>query len=329
MRILAGDIGGTKTLLQIAEVEGTHCKVLQEQRYDSRAYDDLAPMVSEFLHQAGKDAVAGLASACFGVAGPVSGERARLTNLPWQLDARQLAEQLGIARVCLINDFQAVGYGIEALAADDIHELQQGQEQPHAPRVLIGAGTGLGEGILVWQQDHYEALASEGGHVGFAPEDATQVALLQYLRERFERVSYNLILCGPGLVNIYQFLRDTGVARESAALNKALAASDPAAVVTRFALEANEPLAVKALDLFIAIYGAQAGNLALTCIATGGAYVAGGIAPKIIDRLKGGEFIRAFNDKGRMSHVTQTIPVRVVLNPRVGLMGAALSAGRL
>ncbi len=331
MRVLAGDIGGTKTLLEVAEVGVSARRVLAQGHYPSTEYDGLLPMIREFLGAAGAGTAASLHSACFGVAGPIvdvsTGQCARLTNLPWEVDTAVLAHGLGITRVRLINDFQAVGYGIEALGSGDLAVLQEGSEIAQAPRAVIGAGTGLGVGILVWQHDHYEAIPTEGGHADFAPTNGPQLDLLRSLMDRFGRVSCERLLSGPGLVNIYSFL--CAGAAEAARLQAVIEAQDPAAAIARAAQEQRDALAVRAMDMFAEIYGAQAGNLALTCLARGGVYIAGGIAPKIIDMLKTSGFLRAFNDKGRMSVVTAAMPVRVVMNPGVGIIGAALAAGRL
>lgn len=331
MVILAGDIGGTKTLLQIAEFsEGPRGAVVYEKRYVSADYPNLTPMVSEFLATVASEVdAANVSGACFGIAGPVSGRQAWVTNLSWEMDADQMATELGIPKVRLINDFHAVGYGIEALEDNDLYTLQAGTPVADAPGVLIGAGTGLGQGILVWAGDHYEVLPSEGGHADFAPNDALQIELLKYLMEKFGHVSYERVCCGRGLVNIYEFMRDTGIEVESDAVREAMASGDAAAAVSKAALDGTDKLAERAMDTFVRIYGAQAGNLALTCLANGGAYVAGGIAPKIIDKLKDGAFVTAFNDKGRMSKLMTDMPVKVVLNARVGLLGAALAASRL
>ncbi len=331
MRVLAGDIGGTKTLLEIVDVTAGGRRVVAQGRYASTAYDGLLPMIREFLGTAGAGVATPLNGVCFGVAGPIvdvgTGQCARLTNLPWEVDTAVLAHGLGAGNVRLINDFQAVGYGIEALASKDLAVLQEGSEVRWAPRAVIGAGTGLGVGILVWQHDHYEALPTEGGHADFAPTSPLQMDLLRSLMDRFGRVSYERLLSGPGLVNIYSFL--CAGAGETASLRAVMEAQDPAAAITHAAHEQRDALAVGALDLFAEIYGAQAGNLALTCLARGGVYIAGGIAPKIIAKLREPVFVRAFNDKGRMSALTVAMPVRVVMNPEVGIIGAALAASRL
>ena len=329
MDVLAGDIGGTKVLLQVVHRDSGKNNVVAEQRYDSHAYPGLTPMVQDFLQSARLPAPP--RAACFGIAGPITptaaGQSAKVTNLPWEVNSAELAREFKIEKLKLINDFQAVGYGIEALSAEDLVTLQAGTAAPRAPRAIIGAGTGLGQGILVWQQDHYETIATEGGHADFAPADAWQLGLLQYLRQRHEHVSYERVVSGQGLANIYSYLRDS--ASQSILIKKdLLASSDPAAAIS-FAAGSGDPLASQALGHFVDIYGAQAGNLALTAGATGGVYIAGGIAAKIIDRLASGNFMRAFLNKGRMSVVLEKIPVQVVMNPKVGLIGAALAACRL
>ncbi len=330
MLILAGDIGGTKTLLQITDFDDGNKTIIHEHRYVSADYSDLTDMVSEFLTKfiQEKGSVT-LHSACFGIAGPVTGRHGWVTNLNWELDADKMQSTLGIPTIRLINDFAAVGYGLEALGDDDIIELQAGKPAKHAPCALIGAGTGLGQGILFWQDDHYEVMSSEGGHSDFAPVDDEQIELLSYLIKRFGHVSYERVCCGRGLVNIYEFLRDQNPAAESDAMKRAMTSGDPAAAVSIAGLEGSDNIASHAMHLFAKIYGQQAGNLALTCMSGGGVYIAGGIAPKIIKKLKDGTLTTAFNAKGRMVKLTEVIPVRVVMNTNVGLMGAALAASRL
>ncbi len=328
MKILVGDIGGTKTLLQVAEfTPDNHCHVLREHAYASD-HPDPMQIFRHFLQ--GAPAVD---AACFGVAGPVTGDaahqQAQVTNLPWRLDNAALAAELNIPRVRLINDFQAVGYAIESLKDRDVVVLQGGEPQPQGTRALIGAGTGLGEGLLVWHNDHYEVLASEGGHVDFAPQDGTQAQLLEYLSRQYDHVSYERVVSGPGLVNIYTFLRQAKPGAESADLARAMREGDPAAAISEFALWREDELAQQTLTQFVRIYGAQAGNLALTTLARGGVYIAGGIAPKIIDFMNSNDFLQAFNSKGRMQPLMQSIPVKVILNSRVGLIGAATVARRL
>ncbi len=328
LRVLAGDIGGTKTLLQLAEFEAGELRpqqVLREQRFDSHAYQDLVPMLDAFLEESDLP----LHGACFGVAGPVhsddDGQTARLTNLPWHLDSRRLAADLGLPAVRLINDFQAVGYGIEALLPEESTLLHDRPARPGAPRVVLGAGTGLGVALLLPCQGRYEAFPTEGGHTDFSGNDLQQDRLLAFLRGEFGHVSWERLVSGPGLVNIYRFLlqRD-GVAPEQ---DRCLQAADPAAAIA--IASQREPRAEEALDLFCELFGAVAGNLALTTLAYGGVYLAGGIAPKLLHHLQRGGFARAYLDKGRMSDLVDTMPVRIVTHPNVGMLGALLAASRL
>lgn len=325
--ILAGDLGGTKTLLQLSEIVDGGSQVRMEKRFDSASYQSLNQIVAEFVQ--GIQPV-DLHAACFGVAGPVAGDQARITNLPWLIEATAIASEFNIPKVRLINDFQAVAYGIDALEPGDLAELQAGRLSEQGVRAVIGAGTGLGEGFMVWQGEHYEAMPSEGSHVDFAPVDALQARLLDYLISRYGHVSYERLVSGPGLVNIYEFLRDSEkFAPESEALRQAMGNDDPAAAISEFALNRQDRLASRALDLFVCIYGAEAGNLALKVLARGGVYVAGGIAPKIMGKMTDGTFMRAFLAKGRFAELLTTIPVKVVLNPNVGLLGAARLASRI
>lgn len=322
--VLAGDIGGTKTLLQLAGVRDGAIRPIREARFDSAAYRDFDSLLGEFMRAAAST----LDAACFGVAGPIHGQSAKITNLEWTIDAAEAGARLGIGSVCLINDFSAVGHGIEALHQDDLITLQAGEPEARGTRAVLGAGTGLGEGILVWQGGHYLALPTEGGHVDFAPADEVQDGLLHYLRQLYGHVSYERILSGAGLVKIFEYLTRSRHEAVTASLRQAMQENDPAAAISAFGLDGSDPAAVRALDLFISIYGAQAGNLALNTLASGGVYVAGGIAPKIIARLRQGGFMGAFQDKGRFSGLMRRIPVHVVMNPKVGLIGAALVASR-
>ena len=330
MRVLAGDIGGTKTLLQITECRAGRCRPVREQRFDSGAYDSLSSIIREFLK---KDENKSVKAVCFGIAGPVKqtakSESVKVTNLPWEIHGSDLRRKFGFPVLRLINDFQAVGYGIEALAKKDRVVLQKGRPVRHAPRAVLGAGTGLGQGILMWDKDHYAPVATEGGHANFAPTDELQLDLAQRLLKTHGRTSWELVLSGHGLVDLYAFMKARGELPESPAVARAMQDDDPAAIIARAALDQNDPLANRTLDLFVDIYGAQAGNLALTAGATGGVYIAGGIAPKIISRLTDGRFMRAFLSKGRMKSYVEAIPVQVVTNPQVGLIGAALAATRL
>lgn len=324
--ILAGDIGGTKTLLQAAFWRGGKAEVLAEQHFDSGAFDGLVSMLREFLAQAGIDGK--IRAACFAVAGPVRGRSVQLTNLPWFIDAAEIEVRFGIAKVKLINDFQAAALGVDALSPDDLVTLQAGRAEPQGVRVVLGAGTGMGVAWSVWQGDRYVALPTEAGHMDFAPLDETQFELLKHLKRKFGRVSYERVLSGPGLVDLFNFLQ-SNIGKSSPELVRLPLKADGAATVTDLALNRKHPLAVKALDIFAEIYGAFAGNLALAGLTRGGVYIAGGIAPKIIPKLKEGSFLKAFRGKGRYAKLMEAIPVHAVMDPKVGLRGAALVAGRL
>lgn len=318
---LSGDIGGTKTLLQIMAGDASSVPLLHKS-YASAAYSGLTDVLSDFLREAGQT---NITSACFALAGPVSGRQVRLTNLPWEVDADAIASHFGIQNVTLINDFEAVGMGIAALRAEDLLTLQAGTVQP-GNRLVLGAGTGLGVAWLTRAHGGYVVHPSEAGHMDFAPVNDTQYALLCYLQQRHGHVSYERIVSGPGLLAIFEFLRDTGRGQPSAGLVDAMAAGDAAAMLTQFAQLDGEPIARNTLDLFIEIYGAFAGNLALAALPHGGIYVAGGIAAKIAPALQRGDFMRAFLGKGRFAELLQTLPLHIVLNPQVGLLGAAVRA---
>lgn len=319
---LSGDIGGTKTLLQISAADNAP---LLQKSYPSAEYAGLAEMLDEFLHEAG---ASGIAAACFALAGPVSGRQVKLTNLPWGVDADELAARFAIPRVSLINDFEAVGHGIAVLQSSDLLTLQAGEPQTGGVRLVIGAGTGLGVAWLTRENGNYAVHPSEGGHIDFAPTDALQYELFQYLQKRHGHVSCERIVSGPGLVAILEFLRDSGKGVPSAKLLAALAEADAAAAITLFARQENEPIARAALDLFLHAYGAFAGNLALATLPRGGVYVAGGIAAKIAAPMQQGGFLRAFRHKGRFARLLETLPLHIVTNPQVGLLGAALVARR-
>lgn len=319
---LAGDIGGTKTLLQIFRQDEARTPILCKS-YPSASHDGLESMLEMFLHEAGiRQAVA----ACFALAGPVAGRKAKLTNLPWGVDADALAAHCHIPHVTLINDFEAVGLGIAALQQEDLLSLQSGEVQEQGVRIVVGAGTGLGVAWLSKQGDRYVVHPSEGGHIDFAPADEIQIALLQYLQQRHGHVSYERIVSGPGLVAIYEFLRDSARFTPTPALLAALQSDDAAATLARFAASGSEPIAWHALQLFISIYGAFVGNIALAALPRGGIYIAGGIAAKIAAQMQQGEFMRAFLAKGRFGGLLATLPLAIVNNPQIGLLGASLRA---
>jgi len=329
--LLAADVGGTKVALALAAAGGARPEIVTHRVYACREFSGLQPILADFLQQ---QAVArhreAIAAACFAVAGPVAANSATLTNLDWKIAGNALAAELRLPEVRLLNDFEAAGLGITRLAPSELATLQAGSPVAKAARLIIGAGTGLGVGLLNWQDDGYAVHPSEAGHADFAPVDEFQDKLLAHLRRTYGRVSYERVVSGPGLMRIFSFLQETGAGVPSKQLRDAdKTRQDTAELIAEFALAKLDPLAVRALDLFVAVYGAFAGNMALATLARGGVYIAGGIAPKIAPKLKEGAFIRAFNNKGRFSDVLATMPVHVVMNPQVGLYGALLEAARL
>jgi glucokinase len=350
VNILAGDIGGTKTWLQIARVSRVDASVedlsahnnlelLFEQRFVSAQYESFETLLQEFLLAAEQAGVAPPEQACIGVAGPVEkdeqGNRsAQVTNLPWMLNAQQLAARYHLRHFHLINDFEAIAYGLEVLGSDELVVLQAGSvNKTHAPKLVIGAGTGLGQALLLWLGDegsgHYAVLPSEAGHGDFAPASDEQRELVSFLAARQSRVSVEDVLSGRGLVNSYTFFANKYPEQVSESLQQEMQAGDAAAVVSTAGVSAADGLARRALDLFVSIYGAQAGNAALTCMAVGGVYIAGGIVAKIQNHFSAELFLPAFQNKGPMGKLMQDIPVKLVLDPQVGLKGAALMAARL
>jgi glucokinase len=267
-------------------------------------------------------------AACFGVPGPVRDGRLRLTNLPWTLDSRELAKNLEIDHVFLINDLEANGYGVAELAPDQIYTLSEGDASQTGNRALIAAGTGLGEGLLIWNGHTHIPYPSEGGHGDYAPRNEDEIDLLRFLKEKYNgRVSFERVVAGMGLTSIYEFLREVRGMEEPAWLTEKLAAvSDPNSVITEMGLSAKSEICEKALDMFVSAYGAEAGNLALKVLSVGGLYVGGGIAPRILEKLKDGTFMKAFTDKGRLSQLLINMPVRIILESRAAQMGAAAYA---
>ena len=320
--ILAGDIGGTSTRLALAEVEGRALRLAIVERYASRDHRGLGDIVEAFLaaHPADVD------RACFGIAGPIRGGRVETPNLPWVIDAEDLARRFGIETVRLLNDLEANAYGVFTLGADDFAVLNAGRAAPDGNAAIISPGTGLGQAGCHWDGKELLPFASEGGHADFAARNELEVALFGWLHARHGHVSYERVLSGPGLVNLYTFLRDTGRGEETEALAAEMRVSDPAAAISKAALGGRSEIAVTALDLFVSILGAEAGNLALKMKATRGVYVGGGIAPKILPRLQRPGFLEAFTDKGRFKAFQEAIPVRVILNEWTALRGAALGA---
>ena len=320
--ILAGDVGGTKVHLALYDFTNGKLEHTRDERYPAKEFAGLEEIVKQFL---GPDKVS---AACFGVPGPVRNGRLRLTNLPWTLDSRELSVSLGIEHVFLINDLEANGYGIAELSSDQIYTLAEGDAGQTGNRALVAAGTGLGEGLLIWNGRQHTPYPSEGGHTDFAPRNEDEIDLLRFLKQKYNgRISYERVVSGMGLTSVYEFLREVRGMEEPAWLAEKIAAvDDPNSVITEMGLAAKSEICTKALDIFVSVYGAEAGNLALKVLSVGGVYVGGGIAPRILEKLKDGTFMKAFTDKGRLSQLLINMPVRVILESRAALMGAAAYA---
>jgi len=323
--LLTGDVGGTKTAVALFQATPAGVRLVREATLPSAEFKGLDAVVRRFL---GEGPSVRIAAACFGVAGAVVDGRCVATNLPWRLDERSLVKAIPAPRVRLLNDLEAAGHGVLALPRRDLEPLQSGKARK-GNMVLISAGTGLGEAILVWDGARHRVIASEGGHADFAPRNDLEIDLLRFLQKEFGHVSYERVLSGPGLFNIYRFLRDTGAGPEPQWLSDRLRSGDPSAVVSEVGLAGGHPLCAMALELFVSIYGREAGNLALKALAVGGVFVGGGIAPKIRVKLADGAFLSAFRDKGRYAALMASIPVRLVLEPRAPLLGAVRVAAEL
>jgi glucokinase len=322
MLLLAGDVGGTKTSLALYETESGLRVPLSEARLPSAEYGDLASLVLEFLSQTEQRPT----HACFGVAGPVVDGHVSVTNLPWVIDERELEARLGLAPVRLINDLESIANAIPLLGAEDLHVLNHAPPEETGAIAVVAPGTGLGEAFLTWDGTRYVAHPSEGGHVDFAPTNPLEMGLLKYLWERYEHVSYERVCSGLGIPNIYAYLRDSGYAAEPAWLAQELAqVEDPTPIIVNTALDQSKPceLCLGTLDTFVSILGAEAGNLALDTLATGGVYLGGGIPPRILPALERAHFMRSFYNKGRFGELLARIPVHVIMNPNVALLGAA------
>ncbi len=324
MRVLAGDVGGTNARLAIVEVGDGGARIVREQDYPSAEYDGLAAIARKFL-AAGDEAPE---RACIAIAGPVVDGTAQATNLPWTIEAARVGAALGIPRLGLVNDFFAVGMGLDLLGPDGRVTLQRGEPHAYGAVAYLGAGTGLGVGFRLWDGERYRVYASEGGHVDFAPRNALQDGLLRFLRAKYGRASNERVLSGRGLGDLYAYLREARAAAPRAEVEREMAEQDPAAVVTGHALAGDDALCAQALDLFVAVLGGVAGNLALIAVATGGVYIAGGIAPRIVEQLRSATFVDALRAQGRLSPLVAKAPVHVVTNTRVGLLGAAACAQR-
>jgi glucokinase len=344
--ILAGDIGGTKTNLALYEWTDSRVDPVRLESFPSADFQSLEEMLVEFLapgraptqsddsvadpagmdgpgQEPGPKEPVELAAACFGVAGPVIENPARITNLPWVVEGPRIAKQFDIPHVRLLNDLEATAYGILLLRPDEVAVLNVGTPpKKRQALALIAAGTGLGEAILFWNGQSYQPMPSEGGHADFAPNNDQEIELLRYLRTQYLHVSYERLLSGPGLHAIYEFLRDTKK-NEPTWLAEKIKAGNPAAEIAEAGLKGQAEIARQALDLFASIYGAEAGNLALKALSLDGVYVGGGIAPKLIKKLQDGIFMQGFTNKGRYKRLMSNIPVKVVMNQHAALLGAA------
>lgn len=321
---LAGDIGGTNTRVAFFEGDPDHLKIAAIKVYPSGGHAGPEEILRVFLDEFKQP----IDSACFGIAGPIRDGRVETPNLPWVVESTRMASVIGIDSVKLINDLEANAHGIALLQDSDLVTLAVGSPSATGNRGLISAGTGLGMAGILNEPAGYHPFASEGGHVDFGPRNPLEIELLEYLLKKHDHVSWERVLSGPGLFNIYEFLRDTGKADEPVWLAGQVA-SEGTAAVSRAGLEASAPIAVQAVDMFCAIYGAAAGNLALTVVATNGLFIGGGIAPRLLKKLQEATFMKAFLAKGRVASLLATIPVRVITNDKTALMGAGRCAAEL
>lgn len=321
---LVGDIGGTKTRLAVIEVNGTQALIKRDVTYPSRDYAVFEDLLGDFL--TGADIPR---HAAFGIAGPVRGRVVQATNLSWHIDADVLQRQFGLVHCTLLNDLEATAYGLPALGADDVLTLQSGIPNASGNAAVIAAGTGLGEAGLFWDGQQHHPFAMEGGHTSFSPGDELEIALLQYLLQRYPHVSWERVVSGMGLLDLHEFLRAYRHAAAPQWLIEEMRNGDAAAAIANAALCGRDEICVETLHRFVRLYGAEAGNLALKMMSRGGLYLGGGIAPKILPLLQDGIFLEAFLNKGRMRPLLQAMPVRVILNDRTALLGSALRAAQL
>ncbi|MDP1608310.1 MAG: glucokinase [Chlamydiales bacterium] len=321
MMILAGDVGGTYTRLALFD-SSQEMLCMREKKFSSKTFSGLEEIVREFL---GSEKVS---TACFGVAGPVREDRCVATNLPWVIDAKELSKQLQITSVHLLNDLEANAYGIRMLKQEELALIYPGSGPKIGNQALIAAGTGLGEAGLYWNGKEQLPFASEGGHSDFAPRDPLEIELFLYLQKKFGHVSYERVVSGPGLVNLYQFLLDTRRGSVNASIQEEMLARNPGSVISEHGRLNKDETATKAVDWFLSLYGSEAGNLALKYLALGGVYLGGGIVPHLIDRIQSGLFYDSFVQKGRFKDLLSSIPIWVILNDRAALLGAGYLARR-
>ena len=320
--ILAGDIGGTHARLAFFDVTDGHFRLVSASVYPSREYAGLDQIVAKFVEASSLRPDA----ACFGIAGPVRGERVQTSNLPWIIESQRLADELNIKKAVLINDLEASAWGIAALDGNDVVALNQVQGNPVGNQAVISAGTGLGEAGMYWDGSQYHVFACEGGHADFAPRNELETELLGYLQSRYGHVSYERVASGPGLINVFHFLCDSGRGTAPQWLANEMSNGDPAAAISRAGVAGKCPLCEQAVDIFVSVYAAEAGNLALKLMATGGVYLGGGISPKMLPKLTQPQFMQVFTDKGRLRDLMESIPVRVIVNDQAALLGAARCA---
>jgi len=318
--ILSGEIGATRTRLAAFETEGNNLKRVAETAYKSQEHGGLPEIITAFVRTEGIP----VHSACFGVAGPVKRGRSKISNLPWTIDAEELARQLKLNTVGLLNDLEAYAYGIDGLSSRDFVTLNEGSEDEEGNRAVISARTGLGMAGLYWDGFRHHPFACEGGHTDFAPRNTLEMELLTYLQKKYGRISCERVLSGPGIKNIYDFLRDTGKAEQPQWLKEQMAAAtDPPALISQLALEGKATICDQTLSIFVSIYGAETGNCALHFLSTAGIFIGGSIAAKIVPKMKDPAFLQSFLDKGRMQPLLQDMPVKIVLNDDAGIIGAA------
>lgn len=320
--ILAGDVGGTKANLAFYELKNARLHLLVQKQYPSNEYADLHELIAEFIQETKLHAD----HVCIAVAGPVVNGTCHATNLPWVIDAALLAQRLKLKNVELMNDLEANAHGIYELSEEDFVTINQGDKKKHGNVGVISAGTGLGEAGIIWEDRKMRPFASEGGHCDFAPNRPIQFELLQYLHKKFSHVSCERVLSGQGLKNIYDFLRDENKFEEPNWLADSLKTSDAPSIISEHGLKGETPICVEALNIFTDIYGAEAGNLALKLMATGGIFIGGGIAPKMIKKLEEPRFLEAFLEKGRLRSVLETVQIKVIMNDKTALLGAARCA---
>ena len=318
--ILAGEIGATRTRLAAYETEGNRLQRVVEKNYVSQQHDGLSGILADFIKTEGIP----VHSACLGVAGPVRAGRSKISNLPWVIDSKEVAKQLRLNSVGLLNDLEAYAYGIDGLESKDFITLSEGAEDAEGNRAVISAKTGLGMAGLYWDGFRHHPFACEGGHADFAPRNELQMELLAYLQKKYGRISCERILSGPGIKNIYDFLRDAHKAEEPEWLRTQIsAAPDPPALISKLALEGKAAICDQALSIFVSVFGAQAGNCALNFMSTGGIFIGGVIAAKIVPKMKDPLFLESFLDKGRMGTILKDMPVKIVVNDDAGMIGAA------